>query len=172
MEKRRSVLRTGIAYLGQAQRIADMHSVFRTGTAYRGQPHRIEDKHIALRTGTAYRGGLKTKNPIIHCQRDKTWRPDRWVHSKSFVKREDICLYTFWKTKERFVSTADISLVGTFCPTQREGGRGGGEGLIRISIDMVDRRIFLNLKFLIRDFFWASIFLVGGGEGGAVAWFK
>ena len=61
---------------------------------------------LKSRTGTAYRGGLKTKNPIIHCQRDKTWRPYRWVQSECFVKREDIYLYTFWllfkfKTKRK-----------------------------------------------------------------------
>ena len=42
-----NVLRTGTAYLGQAQRT-------RTGTAYRGQPHCIEEKHSVSRTGTAY----------------------------------------------------------------------------------------------------------------------
>ena len=163
MEKRRSVLRTGIAYLGQAQRIADMHSVFRTGTAYRGQPHRTEDKHIALRTGTAYRGGLKTKNPIIHCQRDKTWRPDRWVHSKSFVKREDICLYTFWKTKERFVSTADISLVGTFCPTQREGGAGGWGGVNPDFNWHGWSKDFFEFEIFDFGIFFGQAFFLGGG---------
>ena len=131
-------------YRGQVRCIKDRHSVSRIGTAYRGQPHRTEDKHSVSRIGTAYRGGLKTKNPTIPCQRDKTWRPDRRVHSKCFVKRE-------LKTKEGFVSTADISLVGTLCPTQR--------GVLRISVDMVDRRIFLGLKFLISGFFLASIFL-------------
>ena len=79
------------------RRIEDNHTVLRKSTAYRGQAQRIRDR----------RGGLKTKNPIIPCQRDKTWRPYRWVQSKCFVKREDICLHTFWllfksKTKERF----------------------------------------------------------------------
>ena len=104
-------------YLGQAQHIANRHSVSRTGSAYQGQAQRIEDNHIVLRKSTAYRGqaqsirdrrgGLKTKNPIIPCPRDKTWPPYRWVQSECFVKREDICLNTFqllfkFKTKERF----------------------------------------------------------------------
>ena len=54
------------------------------------------------------------------------------------------------KIKEGFVSTADISLVGTLCPTQR--------GVPRISIDMVDRRIFLGLKFLISGVFFGKYF--------------
>ena len=92
-------------YLGQAQHIANRHSVSRTGSAYQGQAQRIEDNHIVLRKSTAYRGqaqsirdrrgGLKTKNPIIPCPRDKTWPPYTWVQSECFVKREDICLNTF-----------------------------------------------------------------------------
>ena len=103
-------------YLGQAQHIANRHSVSRTGSAYQGQAQRIEDNHIVLRKSTAYRGqaqsirdrrgGLKTKNPIIPCPRDKTWPPYRWVQSECFVKREDICLNTFrllfkFETEER-----------------------------------------------------------------------
>ena len=98
----------GTAYWGQSQRIEKRHSVLRTGTAkgqlnvfttgtsYRGQARRIRGQ----------RGGMKTKNPITPCQRDKTWRPYRWFQSECFVKREDVCLYIFWllfkfKTKRK-----------------------------------------------------------------------
>ena len=56
-----NVLRTGTAYLAQAQRT-------RTGTAYRGQPHRIKEKHSVLRTlGTAYPGPARgAENQQFH----------------------------------------------------------------------------------------------------------
>ena len=144
-----TVSQTGTAYLGQAQRIENKYGVSRTTTSQWGQAQRIKDRHsISRRT--------KTKNPIIPCQRDKTWRSGGWVHSKCFPKREYICSYTFWllfklKTKERFVPTADISLVGTLCRTQRQGYSG-------FQLTWLIEGFFRVWNFWFQDFFGKYFF--------------
>ena len=161
MEKRRSVLRTGIAYLGQAQRIADMHSVFRTGTAYRGQLHRTEDKHIASRRTE----NQEPHNPLPAGQNMAA----RQVSSfKKFCKKGRYLFIHILKNKRKICFDSWYFSCWHILSYPAWGGAGGWGGVNPDfnwhgwSKDFFEFEIFDFGIFFGQAFFW----------GGAVAWFK